>query len=63
MKIDAEKWAELRAAVIDDDQERFCKLVWAFTHEAVHHEAARKKAHDAARSRERGNQPYAVWQR
>lgn len=63
MQIDAERWKNLREAVETDDAERFCKLVGDFVHIVVHHEAARKKAADRARSLERGERPFFAWDR
>jgi len=63
VKITAEKWAELRAAVVDDDPEQFQKLILEWARIAVAHERDFAIRCDKVRSRERGAQPFACWQR
>ena len=63
MKIDSEKWLELRQAVALDDPEQFYKLVWEFAHQAVDEERVHRRVCDDVRSRERGVQPYFAFNR
>ena len=52
MQIDPETWAKIRVAVQFDDTETFHQLVQSFADRVVHHEAARRKATDRARTTE-----------
>ena len=63
MQIDPETWAKIRVAVQFDDIETFERLTQSFADRVVHHEAARKKAADRARSFEQGYRPYLASER
>jgi inactivated superfamily I helicase len=63
MKITKNQWAQLKAAVAADDKEAFGKTLQELARIAVAHERSHAIRCDAARSREQGNQTYAVWER
>ena len=63
MQITTDQWAELRAAVVDDDHERFESLLNEAARVAVAHARDFAIRCDKVRSREAGVKPYAVWQR
>lgn len=63
MKINAEQWAQLRAAVAADDQESFERKVQEWVRIAVSHERSHARRCDAVRSRERGERPYLASER
>jgi len=63
MQISPERWAELRAAVADDDQEGFDTTLSEIIRIFVSHERDYQIRCDKVRSRERGVRPFACWQR
>ena len=63
MKITAEKWAELRAAVVDDDKERVESLLNEATRIFIAHERSHAIRCDRVRGRERGHVPYLISER
>ena len=63
MKISDEKWGALRAAVVDDDQEGFESLLSEAARIFVAHSRDFAICCDKVRSRERGVQPFACWER
>ena len=63
MKLDPEQWAALRAAVEDDETERYETLLSEIVRIAIAHERDHAIRCDRVRAREHGAQAYAVWQR
>ena len=63
MKITAEQWAELRAAVAANDKKRFESLLSEAARIFVAHSRDFAICCDKVRSRERGVQPFACWER
>ena len=54
MKLTADKWAELRAAVAEDDQRLFERLVTEWARVAVAGQRVRQRTIEDAVNRERG---------